>query len=85
MEICVVSKGDALYTVREALVISLLLGKGKGRRVRTMSPALLGTSGTYFSSWYEKTPKKNNLRRRVCSGLDFVGTAHHGGKSRAKE
>lgn len=50
MEMCVVSKGDVLYTVGEALVISLLLGKGKGRRVRTMSPALLGTSGTYFSS-----------------------------------
>lgn len=50
MEMCVVSKGDVLYTAGEALVISLLLGKGKGRRVRTMSPALLGTSVTYFSS-----------------------------------
>lgn len=50
MEMCVVSKGDVLYTVGENLVISLLLGKEKGRRVRGMSPALLGTSGTYFSS-----------------------------------
>lgn len=85
MEMCVVSKGEVLSTVWGGSGDPFVTWKRDRKKDESTSPALMGTSGTYFSSCYEKTPKKSNPRRRVCSGSDFVATVHYGGESRAKE